>query len=162
MPRAPFNAFTFPYRKQGDQIEYALLKRSDCGVWHGASGGGEEGETPIEAARRESFEEAGIPEGTDFMQLDSTSYIPAVGFRDCELWPDDVYVIPQYYFGACIDTPDLVLSREHNEFMWKGYEEAHALLFFHTDKNALWELNQRLKGKGPRVVEDTYRLFELG
>ena len=61
MPRAPFNAFTYPYRQSGDGApEYALLLRSDAGIWHGASGGGEDDETPLDAARREAFEEAGI------------------------------------------------------------------------------------------------------
>ena len=151
MPRAPFNAFTFLYRKSKDgEFEYALLKRADCGVWHGASGGGEEGETPIEAAKRETFEEAGIPSDSDFTQLDTISYIPAVGFRDCELWGDDVYVIPQYYFAVLTETQDPVLSREHLEYKWVGFSEAHDMLHFQADKIALWELNQRVQGKGPR------------
>ena len=151
MPRAPFNAFTFPYRSsKGGGFEYALLKRSDAGFWHGASGGGEDEETPLEAAKRETFEEAGIPPECEFYQLDTVGYIPAAGFRDSHLWGEDTYVIPQYYFAVLTDKKELVLSPEHLEFRWMNYSEAHDLLKFDYDKNALWELNQRLKGRGPR------------
>ena len=151
MPRAPFNAFTFPYRQTAEGgFEYALLKRSDAGFWHGASGGGEDEESPIQAARRETFEEAGIPPESSFLQLDTIGYIPVAGFRDSHLWGEDVYVIPQYYFAVLTEIKELVLSREHLEFRWLRYEDAHDLLKYDYDKNALWELNQRLKGLGPR------------
>ena len=151
MPRAPFNAFTYPYRQAtSGSFEYALLKRSDAGFWHGASGGGEDDESPLEAAKRETFEEAGITSDSAFIQLDTIAYIPVIGFRDSHLWGEDLYAIPQYYFAVRTDRTELVLSREHLEFRWLAYEEAHRLLNFDSDKNALWELNQRLKGLGPR------------
>ena len=151
MPRAPFNAFTFPYRNTRDgDVEYALLKRSDAGIWHGASGGGEDDETPLEAAKRETFEEAGIAPDSPFLQLDTISPVPVVGFRDSHLWGEDVYVIPQYYFAALTELSDLVLSRENTESRWFSYEVAYPLLNFDSDQTALWELNQRLRGRGPR------------
>ena len=151
MPRAPFNAFTYPYRKStSGSFEYALLKRSDADFWHGASGGGEDEESPLEAAKRETFEESGIPPDSPFLQLDTVAFLPVVGFRGCHHWGEDLYVIPQYYFAVLTDMKELVLSHEHLEFQWLAYEEAHRLLNFDSDRNALWELNQRLKGMGPR------------
>jgi len=117
MPRAPFNAFTYPYRKAtGGGFEYALLKRSDAGFWHGASGGGEDDESPLETAKRETFEEAGIPSDAPFFQLDTVAFIPVIGFRDSHTWGEDLYVIPQYYFAVLTAMRKLVLSREHLEF----------------------------------------------
>jgi dATP pyrophosphohydrolase len=151
MPRAPFNAFTYPYHKTTEsEFEYALLKRSDAGFWHGASGGGEDGENPLEAAKRETFEEAGISPDSPFFQLDTICFIPVIGFRDSPRWGENVYVIPQYYFGVMTDRTELILSCEHLVYRWLKYEEAYRLLNFDCDRNALWELNQRLKGRGPR------------
>ncbi|NKB66596.1 MAG: NUDIX domain-containing protein [Candidatus Latescibacteria bacterium] len=150
MPRAPFNAFTYPYRRVAGGFEYALLKRADSGFWHGASGGGEDDETPLQGAQRETFEETGIDPDSLFLQLDTVAFIPVTGFRDSPLWGEDVYVIPQYYFGVLTASSQLVLSDEHFEFKWVGYEEAYGMLHFDSDRNALWELNQRLRGLGPR------------
>ena len=46
-------------------IEYAIFQRSDGDYWQAIAGGGEEGETPEEAAKREIQEEAGIPKDCD-------------------------------------------------------------------------------------------------
>lgn len=52
MPRAPFQVLVFPYRKNLlDQFEFALLLRADEGFWQGIAGGGEDSETPLEAAK---------------------------------------------------------------------------------------------------------------
>ncbi len=151
MARAAFNVAVYPYRKVDDgEFEYALLKRSDAGFWQGVSGGGEDDETPLEAAKRETFEETGIPPDSPFLQLDTVEPVPVTEFRDSHLWGEDVYVIPQYCFGVLADGKALVLSREHIDCQWLRYEEAHRLLKYDGNKTALWELNQRLRGQGPR------------
>ena len=45
---------------------------------------------------------------------------------------------------------EIRLSSEHTEYHWLPYEQAYNVLTFENTKNDLWELNQRLKGKGPR------------
>ena len=63
MARAPFEVLVYPYRGLPDgRFVYALFRRADAGFWQGIAGGGEDGETPLEAVRREAYEEAGIPE----------------------------------------------------------------------------------------------------
>jgi dATP pyrophosphohydrolase len=66
------------------------------------------------------------------------------------LWAKEVYVIPQYCFGVSTSQFDINLSNEHSAYGWFLYEQAHQILKFDANKTALWELNQRLKGKGPR------------
>jgi len=39
--------------------EYLLMRRENFGVWQWVAGGGEDDETPLEAARRELEEETG-------------------------------------------------------------------------------------------------------
>lgn len=151
MTRAPFQVLVYPYRHTpGGQLEVAVLKRADAGFWQGIAGGGEDTETPLEAAIRETFEESGIPTTSEFIQLDTIESIPVTEFRDSALWGEDTYVIPQYSFGVKAENATIVLSREHTEVVWVSTAEALTLIKYDGNKTALWELHQRLKGKGPR------------
>lgn len=155
MPRAPFNVHVLPFRRTQTGAEYVILKRSDAGIWQGIAGGGEVGETPLQAAQRESFEDCGIPYDSQYLKLDSVTPNPVVyfNFPESHLWGEDRYVIPQYAFGVDATGYEIVLSAEHVEYRWLPYEQAHELLYYHNNKNDLWELNQRLKGKGPRGLD---------
>jgi len=150
MARTPFQVLVYPYRKiRDDGFEYALLKRSDTGYWQAIAGGGENNETSLEAAKREAYEEAGIPANSDFLQLDTVEPIPVTEFADSHLWGDDVYVIPQYCFGVLVKDSQILLSREHTEYAWLTYEQAYHLVKYDGNKTALWELDKRLRGRGP-------------
>jgi len=149
MARAPFQVLVYPYRFRPDgEPEYALFRRSDSGFWQGVAGGGEDDETPAEAALREAGEEAGIPDDGPLLRLDTTFSVPASEFRDSYLWGDDVYVVPVHCFGLRVEAPDLILSREHTEYRWLTYAEAAALLHFDGDRTAVWELDRRVRGPG--------------
>ena len=87
MARAPFQVLVYPFRKtETGLIEYALFKRSDAGYWQGIAGGGEDDETPLVAARRETIEESGIPPTSAFLQLSTVEPVPVTEFRDSHLW----------------------------------------------------------------------------
>ncbi|NUQ36440.1 MAG: NUDIX pyrophosphatase [Caldilineales bacterium] len=151
MARAPFQVLVYPYRRKSNgQIEYALMKRSDEGYWQAIAGGGENDEKPLETAKRETYEESGILPTSEFMQLDTIEPVPVIEFRDSHLWGDTVYVIPQYCFGVTAQNIQIAISHEHTEYKWFTYEEAYQLMKFDGNKTALWELDKRLKGKGPR------------
>jgi len=151
MPRAPFQVLVFPYRKNfQNQFEFALLLRVDGGFWQGVAGGGEDDETPLEAARREIFEETGIEPSAKLIRLDTIDSVPVTEFKDSPLWGEDVYVIPQYCFGVSTPQTEIKLSEEHSAYGWFLYEQAHQFLRFEGNKTALWELNQRLLERGPR------------
>ncbi len=151
MSRAPFQVLVYPYHKTAaGQLEYALMKRADEGYWQAIAGGGEDDETPLEAARRETFEESGIPRTSDFLQLDTIEPVPVTEFKDSPIWGEDVYVIPQYCFGVAAQDMQIVISREHTEYQWYPYEEAQKLIKYDGNKTALWELDKRLTGRGPR------------
>lgn len=151
MARAPFQVLVYPYRGNSSQrIEYALMKRSDTGNWQAIAGGGEDNEKPLEAAKRETWEESGIPASSTFMQLDTIEYVPVIEFTDGYLWGDDVYVIPQYCFGVTAENLQITISREHTEYKWFSFDEAYKLLKYDGNRTALWELHKRLAGRGPR------------
>ncbi|MEW4152827.1 NUDIX pyrophosphatase [Bacillus thuringiensis] len=132
--RAPYQVLIFPYIKTADSIQYAIFNRSDYGYWQGIAGGGEDGEIPIESAKREAFEEAGITRECPYIQLDSVSSLSV----------EDVYVIKEFSFGVKVPTKNISLSKEHFNYKWLCFEEAVTFLKWDSNKTALWELNKRL------------------
>ena len=104
----------------------------------------EDDETPLEATRRESWEEARIDPDTQLAALDSTETIPASNRKNSG-WGDDVYVIRNYYFGTDIGNQTITLSEEHTEFRWLPLHGATTLLRLQSDTYALSELGQRIQ-----------------
>jgi len=141
--RAPFQVLVIPFRHTAFGPEFAVLKRSDADYWQFVAGGGEDDETPEQAARRETEEESGLL-GT-IIPLDSLSTVPKSSFADADLWGPDIFVIPQHCFAIDTNGHEIVLSREHTECRWVPFEEALRLLKWDSNRNALWELNERLK-----------------
>lgn len=144
MPRAPFQILVLPYRKSGNEYEYAIFKRADAGYWQGIAGGGEDNETPLEAAKRELFEETGI-KSNNLLKLQFYSHVPKTEFAAHKTWSSDIYVIPEYYYAVEVIDEVIVLSQEHTEYRWVDYDKGYELLYWQSNKVGLWELNERLK-----------------
>ena len=51
---------------------------------------------------------------------------------------------PGTFFAMPCDG-DITLSSEHTEIVWLPYEEAERRVMFHDQKNALYELCERLR-----------------
>jgi dATP pyrophosphohydrolase len=136
--------------------EFAVLKRSDAKCWQFVAGGGEDAESPLEAATRETREEIGFPTDGHLFQLDSMATVPKDCFAAAEAWGPDIHVIPEYCFAVDVGDHRLVLSDEHAELRWASYDQAYRLLKWDSNRNALWELNERLKKEGfePAGPED--------
>ncbi|MGI8483388.1 MAG: NUDIX hydrolase [Thermomicrobiales bacterium] len=153
MVRAPFQILVFPYRQTIERDwEFAVFFRTDIRCWQGISGGGEDDETPIDAARREANEETGISSRAPFHALDTTASIPVTWFSDSWRWGNARFIIPEYAFGVQVDSDELVLSAEHEMMRWLSFAAAEEILRFDSNRTALWELNQRIRGLGPRDV----------
>lgn len=145
--RAPYQVLVFPYHINSNGIEYAIFHRSDADWWQAVSGGGEDGETVIESAKREAWEEAGISKDSLYIKLDTVNSIPAEEFKDSIYWGKNVYVIPENCYGVQIIDKQLMLSHEHTEYRWMSYTDAISYLKWDGNKVALWELNKRLSQK---------------
>jgi dATP pyrophosphohydrolase len=150
MARAPLQVLVLPFRRRSNGvIEYAVFRRADAGArWQGIAGGAEQGESAEQAARREMAEEAQIPRDGALLPLDATASVPAVHFAARKTWGPDVYVVTERSFGVQVsDGHTIALSDEHLEYRWLTYEAAAALLTWDSNKTALWELNERLRGR---------------
>lgn len=141
--RAPYQILVFPYIKKSSDIKYCLFKRGDLKVWQGIAGGGEEGESPLETAKREAYEEAGIALDSKMTQLSSIASIPVEAISGF-IWGEDVVVIPEYSFGVEVESDSILLSDEHPTSEWLSYEDAQKKLNWDSNRTALWELNHRL------------------
>jgi dATP pyrophosphohydrolase len=153
MARAPFQVLVIPYRyNAADEVEYAIFLRHSPrygSFWQAVAGGGEDDESPLDAARREAGEEAGINPTAELIELDSSATFPAPQAAGM-LWGPEVLVVPEHAFGVYAGDVDIRLSPEHSEFRWVDYATAQKLLRFDSNRNALWELDYRLtKHKKP-------------
>lgn len=152
MARAPFQVLVLPYRDGPSGLEVAVFHRADYDLWQFVSGGGEGDETIEAAALREVAEEAGVVAEVA-MRLDSMTMIPACWFRAWEQWPQDVLLIPEHAFAVDVGDGAIAISSEHHAFEWLSMEAAMKRLRFDSNKNALWELHERLhprpRGKRP-------------
>ena len=140
--RAPFQVLVLPFRWNDGILQYAILKVSDGDYWQFVAGGGIDDETPLEAARRECQEETGL-EGT-LLPLDSIATIPINQFLSSDRWAKNIFVIPEHTFGVEVLEGEIRLSREHTSYRWVDYDQGWSLLKWDSNRNALWELHQRL------------------
>lgn len=141
--RAPFQILVIPFRTQTTEPKYAVLKRRDHGNWQFVAGGGENNEIPLAAAQRETQEEIGLT--GDLIKLDSFSSVPKGCFASADCWGPEVYVIPEYCFAVNVFNAELMLSSEHTEIKWLTHRQAHEILRWDSNRNALWELHERIK-----------------
>ena len=143
MARAPFQILAIPFCQTDDGLRVAILRRADTVVWQFVAGGGEDDETPLQAARREIMEELGVV-GAPVYPLDTRCSIPANCFRDCALWGERCLVIPEYAFAVRVRMDAIRLSHEHSALQWETAEDAAAQLRYDSNRTALYELKERL------------------
>lgn len=144
--RAPFQILAIPYRAE-PELRFCVLHRADHDQYQFVAGGGEDGETEAEAAKREIFEETGV-RASQILPLRSMAFLPVdvIAEKHRKLWSHDTFVIPEYAFAfAC--GGEISLSDEHLDLEWLSYEQAMARLTWDSNKTALYELNCRLLAK---------------
>ena len=150
--RKPYQILVFPFKKEEKEYKFAIFYREDLKVWQGIAGGVEENETPIEAAKREAYEEAGIDIKSKYIELEANTTMPVLNVVKDFIWGKDVLLIKEYSFGVEINKNTIIkLSKEHLKYEWVTFDEAYKKLKWDSNKTAIWELNQRIKR---RKLED--------
>lgn len=146
--RQPHQILAFPFIESNDKYLYGIFCRSGSNeVWQGIAGGVEDNETPKEACIRETFEEAGIVDFINVVELESICTIPVPNVTKKFIWGDKVLLIYEHCFGIECKNMNIILSDEHSKMEWLDYETAIKKLKWDSNKNALWELNYRLTNK---------------
>ena len=143
--RAPFQILAIPYKTEDQDTLYCVFHRADHDQWQFIAGGGEDTEPPLEAAKREAWEESGV-KSDRWTELKSLAYLPAdvISEKHRRAWPKDTYVIPEYAFAFRCTGP-LRLSDEHTECLWLPYGQALQKLTWDSNRTALYELHCRLE-----------------
>jgi len=143
--RASFQILVFLFHKTNDNtIQFCVFKRKDLGVWQGIAGGGEDSETPFDAAKRETFEESGISNQLRLVGLHSVGFIPITEFKD-NTWNKRLQTVPEYSLGIEVTDTTITLSQEHTEYKWLSFSEAMDILEWDSNKVALDELNTYIR-----------------
>jgi len=109
------------------------------------AGGGEDDETPLQTAARETLEEIGVDTDKNFRCLESQSAIPRNCFAASAHWDRELIVIPEYHFAVDVAEREPVLSNEHTEYMWKDCATDLPILKWESNRIALQELDQYLR-----------------
>jgi len=131
--RLPIQVEAIIFRRNGNKIEYLLLKRlpERNGHWQPVTGGLEEGETQKEALRREIEEETGIEHL--LRVIEGLYYFE---FSDPDL-------NKEYVYGVEVSPEEEVVldGKEHSESRWCNIQDALQLLHWKENKAALQRLN---------------------
>lgn len=144
--RAPYQVLVIPFVREREKYYYAIFKRKDLNIWQFIAGGGEGNEKPIEAAKREAYEEASIDRDSRYIRLASICTVPAVNI--CGLkWGKKIIMIPEFAFGVELPSRKLKISDAHTQYLWLSFKDAIKKLKYDSNKSALWELDYRLKNK---------------
>ena len=136
--RLPIQVCVLLFREQEDGREYLLMHRvTKLGAfWQGVTGALEEGETLIQGAAREVFEETGlIP--PKIYSVDFT-YRFSVIYEWREAYGPDPDEIVEHVFVAQVEGGDPTLSLEHDAWEWHVPEEAASMLKWPNNIEALW------------------------
>ena len=138
--------------EKGRKIPEYLLLRYPHGHWEFPRGHLEEGETLLEAARRETREETGLEEAVfypDFRAEMSFLYLARgeelrdrLRARRCLLVRKKVY-----FFPAEVPFRRVKLSAEHEEFLWLPAEAAKRQLTYDTARGVLEKIDAYLRAK---------------
>lgn len=114
--RAPFQVLILPFQRTPADLRVAVCHRADRDVWQFVSGGGEDAETPLQAAFRELWEETGYC-AEKLYPLDSVASIRADIYHQAH-WDEHILVVPEHCFAVQMQPEEIHLSHEHTEVAW--------------------------------------------
>jgi 8-oxo-dGTP pyrophosphatase MutT (NUDIX family) len=106
-----------------------LLMKSPRGDWNFVKGHREGGETDYETLRREILEETGISNFVVLNYLGNTNYTFLKKGMEVEK------VVKFYHVSTF--SHQVIISQEHVDYVWLGYERARELLSFWQSKDIL-------------------------
>ena len=138
MKKIPISILVIIYTKNKDVL--ILKKNNDKDMWQSVTGSLNENEEPIEAAKREVFEETGL--NTKNLIDCNKQYV----FEIYEMWrhkyEDGVTHNTEHVFLLELDDKvDIKIdSNEHMQYEWITRVKAAEKVFSHTNRQAIFDL----------------------
>ena len=138
MKKIPISVLVIIYTKNKDVL--LLKKNNDKDMWQSVTGSLNENEKPIDAAKREVFEETGLKSSNIF-----DCYRKNV-FEIYEMWrhkyEDGVTHNTEHVFLLELESKvNIVLDKsEHLKYEWVSRVKAAEKVFSHTNRQAIFEL----------------------
>jgi len=118
--------------------EYLILKRSENkrypSIWQSVTGKIDSEEKPVDAAYRETKEETGLSP-QKLWSIDTVNYYYDPKRNIMNLIP---------VFGMLVDTQDITLSDEHQEYKWLNFQSAKDKLLWDQQKKGLLQFHSIL------------------
>ena len=135
----------YVYNLIRDVPEFLILKRNKNKIyehlWQGVAGKIEKGEKAWEAAVRELKEETGL----DPIRIFVADHVS----RFYETHGDRVNLVP--VFGIEADSDLVLLSSEHSEYKWVGYDDAYSHLVWNGQKKGISIVNEMVTSNDDRM-----------
>lgn len=143
--KQPVSVLVVIYNTAG---QFLLLERADrVGFWQSVTGSLEWGETPIQAAIRETFEETGITINQHTILQDcqhSTVYEIYEHWR--HRYAPGVMYNTEHWFSLCVPqgTPITLSAHEHTQFQWLTPSSAANRVFSPSNREAILMLAEKI------------------
>lgn len=142
------------YKKSGEYL--FLLVQQNAGHWAFPKGHAERGESDIEAARRELWEETGIKEVEVVPQIFFTEryvfsflgkFLPFPKFRFTRFMKGGIRVFKSvvYFIGFVKNNTVQISQEEIRDYKWLNYEKALRLLTFPAGRRVLNEVHKYIQ-----------------
>ena len=150
--RQPFQVLVYPVRTAGSRWEVLLLRRSASrgGFWQGVTGGVEEEEDLVEAARRELYEETGLAPFA-LEQIDYSYSFP-VEEEWRHLYAVGVEEVVEHVFLALVDgQQEPTITWEHDNWQWCSFRQALGILTWPGNIEALKRCERFVKARSPKT-----------
>lgn len=124
-----------PIRRKDSRLLYLMIQHH-AGHWAFPKGHAQNGETDIEAARRELREETGISDVT---------LLPELSLQETYFFKRNQQTVTKtvrYFAGLVKDCPILIQAAEIRDYQWVDYDRAMELITFSESRRILTETHR--------------------
>ena len=141
----PSAVAVYPFRRRAGRVELLQLRRVDgmAGSWHNVYGGVEPGETAVQAALRELWEETGLAPRA----LQQVEHLETFYFQS-----SDRIVLMPVFLAEVDPEAEPRLNEEHDALRWIPAEEAERWFLWRSQREAVRRGLEELDRQDPAAA----------